>query len=87
MADDSKVRVKPYQFYLPSRIHAQGIRKAEENEIAIAPFMKMAWEQFIDKPIEELMRMLKAHKRKQKEKRRKPKPKPIKITKGVTLNK
>ena len=69
----------PYQFYLPKTLKKQGMRKAEENNIPIAPFMEMAWEQFVDRPIEKSLRLLKVHKRKRKQKQQKEK------LKGVTL--
>lgn len=90
MADEEKLfrdKNSPYQFFLPADLKEQGIRKSEENGVPIAQFMKMAWEQFVDRPIEESMKLLQTHKRR----KRRPKGlRNIKLDikkKGVTLNK
>lgn len=67
----------PYQFYLEPSLKAKGKKKAEENNVALAPFMVMAWEQFLDRPIEESMRLLKAHNNRKKHKL---KTKGVKVT-------
>jgi hypothetical protein len=51
----------PYQFYLEPSLKAAGKQKSEEHSVPIAPFMVMAWELFLDRPIEESMKLLKAH--------------------------
>lgn len=52
----------PYQFELPRETHAKGMQKASDNGLDVAPFMRMAFEEFADRPIEESMRMLREHK-------------------------
>lgn len=67
----------PYQFYLEPSLKAKGIKKSKENNVPIAPFMVMCWEQFIDRPIEDSMRLLRVHNAKKKRKR---KYKGVKVT-------
>lgn len=70
----------PYQFLLPTSLKVEGLRKAADNGgIDIAPFMRMAWEQFIEMPIDELMNKLKAHKRRHRVGKKKKKKGAIKL--------
>lgn len=70
----------PYQFLLPRTLKEEGLRKAESNGgIDIAPFMRMAWEQFVETPIDELMNKLKAHKRRHRVGKKKKKKKGVRI--------
>lgn len=82
MEDDKTFYDKksPYQFYLPLSLKRKGMRKAKVNKIPIAPFMQMAFEQFLNRPIEESLKRLRAH---QLNQRRINKRKRLK--KGVTL--
>lgn len=74
----------PYQFYLEPSLKAKGKHKAKENNVTLAPFMTMAWEQFLERPIEESMRLLKAHQQRMKQKLERPRKKKYKGVK-VTL--
>lgn len=67
----------PYQFYMEPSLKEAGKKKSQECSVPIAPFMVMAWEQFLDRPIEESIRLLKAHNIRMKGKAKK--------TKGVKV--
>lgn len=60
----------PYQFELPVELHRRGTKKAAENGLAIAPFMRMAYEQFVERPIEDSMALLRKHNNPQAEPQR-----------------
>ena len=51
----------PYQFEVPAEIHKAGKLKSELNGVDIAPFMRMAFEQFVTTPIDKLLQGLRKH--------------------------
>lgn len=51
----------PYQFEVPVELHRKGKAKAQEFGVDIAPFMRMAYKQFVDRPIEVSMKRLARH--------------------------
>lgn len=73
MAKSESFRDKssPYQFYMPERLKKRGLKKAQAHGVHISKFMQMAWEQFVDRPIEDSIRRLTDHNKKMKQKEKK----------------
>lgn len=59
---------KPYQFMVKDSILDEALLKTQNAGLSLAPFMRMALEQFVKRPVIDSVNMLKKH---QESKRRK----------------
>lgn len=59
----------PFQFEVPVEMHRRVTEKARENGLSIAPFMRAAFDQFAERPIEESMALLKKHNERKRRKK------------------
>lgn len=51
----------PYQFEVPLGLREEAVNKAKECNTSVAPFMRMAMELFLDRPIQESQELLRKH--------------------------
>lgn len=54
----TRKKTRPYQLYIPEALFRKGREKADINGIPIAPFLLMAYQNFVDRPIEESHKLL-----------------------------
>jgi len=67
MPRERKEGIVPYQFDLDEDLHRRGTELANQNGVSIAQFMRMAYEEFVNRPIEQSMKLLREHKSRQTE--------------------
>jgi hypothetical protein len=65
MANDKQETV-PYQFEVPVDLHAAVMDKSKQYGVALAPFMRMAFEQFLDREVSVSLDKLQEHNKKRK---------------------
>lgn len=48
----------PYQFEMPADMHDAGLKKSRGFGLSMAQFMRIAWQDFIDRPAHESLNLL-----------------------------
>ena len=61
----------PYQFWVDKKVHADAMAKIGPTGQDLASIMRMAVEQFVERPIDESMAMLEAHAKRHNKKKKK----------------
>lgn len=57
----NEMKMKPLQFEMPIRLHRRAMHKVQKYGVALAPYLRMATEQFVERPIAESMEILDDH--------------------------
>lgn len=61
----------PYQFWMPDDLHAEAMEKSGSAGLDLSTFMRVAVEQFVNRPLAESVALLEKHNKQRKQQQEK----------------